>query len=397
MNKKSFAQGFVVALGVVGICNYGFDYAVNEGLIDWSALPFEIELPIDRKTKQVFQLLESQYVDPIDRSFIEDSLFRGMLQGVQDPYTYYMSSEEYGKYLTNNQGSFVGIGVEITENVNSDIVIYHVMDDGVAKEAGILENDIIKKVNGESVDGMTVSEVANLLSGYTTHIRNQILLEIFCVATNETLEFQLTPREVITRSVVPEVYNDSIGYIHITSFKSNTYDQFNEALSQFMADEITGLVIDLRGNLGGLVTSVHNISELILPEGILVSTVDNSGHENTLDLDSDYFDVPMVVLVNENSASASEIFAGAAKDLGAATLVGTQTYGKGLVQTSYPLSDGSAINITVKRYYTPNGTSIQGTGITPDYIVSLPLGVEIRSAEDVQLQKALDLLKSSQT
>ncbi len=396
MEKKSFVQGFIAALGIVGVCNYGFDFAINHGLIDWASLPFTIEIPVERKIKQVFQLLDSQYVDPIDRPFIEDYLFRGMLQGVQDPYTYYMSNEEYGKYLTNNQGSFVGIGVEITENVYNDIVIYDVMEGGVAKEAGILENDIIKKVNGVSVDGMTVSEVANLLSGYTTHIKNTITLEIFCDATGETLEFQLSPREIITQSVVQELYDETIGYIHITSFKSNTYTQFKEALDEFIATDITGLIIDLRGNLGGLVTSVHDISELVLPEGILVSTVNNSGKEETIDLDQDYFDIPMVVLVNENSASASEIFAGAAKDLGAATLVGTQTYGKGLVQTSYPLSDGSAVNITVKRYFTPSGTSIQGTGITPDYIVSLPTGVIYRSAEDVQLQKALELLKDTE-
>ncbi|MFI3174428.1 MAG: S41 family peptidase [Bacillota bacterium] len=392
MDKKSFAQGFIVALGTVTACHFGFDFAINNGLINWAALPFGVNLSVERKTKQIFQLLETQYVDPINRSFVEDSLFRGMLQGMQDPYTYYMSSEEYGKYLTNNHGSFVGIGVEITENVDNEIVIYHLLEDGVAKEAGILENDIIKKVNGISVEGMTVSEVANLLSGYTTHIKNQITLEVFCPATGETLEFLLTPREIITRSVVPELYDETIGYIHITSFKSNTYDQFAEALDQFIADDVTGLIIDLRGNLGGLVTSVYDVSELILPEGILVSTIDNSGREETLDLDDSYFDVPMVVLVNENSASASEIFAGAAKDLEAATLVGTQTYGKGLVQTSYPLSDGSAVNITVKRYYTPNGISIQGTGITPDYIVSLPTGVTLRSESDVQLQKALELL-----
>ncbi len=220
-------------------------------------------------------------------------------------------------------------------------------------------------------------------------------------STGETLEFTMIRGDVVMTTVSSRMLEEGIGYLSISGFKENTYEQFQEALQNLQEQGMEALILDLRNNPGGLVKSVYQIGEELLPEGTMVYTLDKNENRNDLVCDGEYLDISLVVLVNENSASASEIFAGAVKDTGRGTLVGTQTFGKGLVQRLFTLPDGSGLNITIQKYYTPNGISIHGVGITPDERVELPEEYQntaisdIPAGEDTQLEKALEVLREN--
>ena len=200
---------------------------------------------------------------------------------------------------------------------------------------------------------------------------------------------------VEVESVACRMLTEEIGYISISGFKANTYEQFEECLNELEQEGMRGLILDLRNNPGGLVRSVYQVGDALLPEGTMVYTLDKKGNREDLKCDAEYLDIPLVLLVNENSASAAEILAGAVKDTGRGTLVGTQTFGKGLVQRLFTLPDGSGLNITVQKYYTPSGTSIHGIGIAPDVEAAAESATltEIPAEEDAQLQKGLQVMR----
>jgi len=244
--------------------------------------------------------------------------------------------------------------------------------------------------------GKMISEVAAKIRGKAG---TEVTVEVLRKNTDETLEMTMERAVVVMESVDSRMISGGIGYISLSGFKENTPEQFRTALEGLQADGMKGLILDLRDNPGGLVKAVYQIGEELLPEGTMVYTLDKNENRNDLKCDTEYLDIPLVVLVNENSASASEILAGAVKDTGRGKLVGTQTFGKGLVQRLFTLPDGSGINVTIQKYYTPNGTSIHGVGVVPDEAVQLPEKylttalTAIPEAEDSQLQKALEVLK----
>jgi len=227
----------------------------------------------------------------------------------------------------------------------------------------------------------------------------EVSIQVLRRSTGETLEFTMKRAVVVMESVDSRMINGDIGYISISGFKENTYEQFKGYLDELLAAGMKGLVLDLRDNPGGLVRSVYQIGEELLPEGTMVYTLDKKETRNDLKCDETYLDIPLVVLVNENSASASEILAGAVKDTERGKLVGVQTFGKGLVQRLFTLPDGSGLNVTIQKYYTPNGTSIHGVGIAPDAEAQLPEAylqsalTAIPETEDTQLQKGLEILR----
>ena len=245
--------------------------------------------------------------------------------------------------------------------------------------------------------GEDLNKVVSLIKGeeYTT-----VSVEVARNGEEDYLEFEVERRTIEVPTVESEMLEDQIGYIAITSFDDVTTDQFLTALDTLEAQGMEALVVDLRNNGGGLVSSVCAILDRLLPEGLIVYTEDKYGNREEEFSDAEHsFDKPMAVLVNANSASASEIFAGAVKDYGAGTLVGTTTYGKGIVQKIYPLSDGTAVKLTVSKYYTPDGNNIHGTGIEPDVKAELPeelmYAVEVPKEEDTQLQAALEVLREN--
>lgn len=353
------------------------------------------EQSIQEKLTAIETLMNDYYLEEIDNSQIETWLYKGAVAGLGDPYAAYYTEEEYQSMLDSTNGSYCGIGVEISQNISSGIVtITRVFEDAPAMEAGLKPGDILYKVGDLEATGSDLNMIVSRIKG-----EEHTMAELSIVREGEDdyLEFQVERRTIEVQTVTAEILANRVGYISIASFDDVTSAQFIQALDNLEEQGIRGLIVDLRNNGGGLVSSVCKILDRLLPEGLIVYTEDKYGNreEETSDAEN-YFDKPMVVLINENSASASEIFAGAIKDYEIGTLVGTTTYGKGIVQKIYPLGDGTAVKLTVSKYYTPKGNNIHGIGIEPDVEVELTEGLEreavIPQEEDNQLQEALKIL-----
>ncbi|WP_455958599.1 S41 family peptidase [Anaerotignum lactatifermentans] len=387
MQKKDFWKGFGAALVLMAVVYFGGQFLAQMNI----ALPFGMSNTA--KIRQIEEMLDTYYVEDYDKELAEELMYTGLVAGVGDPYTYYLSADSLAEQVEKNSGHFVGIGVEIYAGDDGYIVVSSVTPGGPAEAAGILAEDKITEVDGESITGKTAADVSALVKGEEG---TDVTLTIFRESTGEVLEKTVTRQDIQVQTVSWRMMDDNIGYISITNFRENTYSQFKEALDTLEAEGMEKLVLDLRNNTGGLVKSAHEIGEELLPEGIMVYTMDKEGNREDTLCDDVYNDVPMVVLVNGNSASAAEILAGAIQDTGRGELIGTTTFGKGLVQRLFTLPDGSGLNVTIQKYYTPNGTSIHGVGITPDYEVELPeeyaQQTNIPAEADTQLQKAVEVL-----
>ena len=387
MQKKDFWKGFGAAFVLLAVIYFGGQFLAQMNI----ALPFGMSNTA--KIRQIEEMLDTYYVEDYDKELAEELMYTGLVAGVGDPYTYYLSADSLAEQVEKNSGHFVGIGVEIYAGDDGYIVVSSVTPGGPAEAAGILAEDKITEVDGESITGKTAADVSALVKGEEG---TDVTLTIFRESTGEVLEKTVTRQDIQVQTVSWRMMDDNIGYISITNFRENTYNQFKEALDTLEAEGMEKLVLDLRNNTGGLVKSAHEIGEELLPEGIMVYTMDKEGNREDTLCDDVYNDVPMVVLVNGNSASAAEILAGAIQDTGRGELIGTTTFGKGLVQRLFTLPDGSGLNVTIQKYYTPNGTSIHGVGITPDYEVELPeeyaQQTNIPAEADTQLQKAVDVL-----
>ncbi|WP_278872602.1 S41 family peptidase [Anaerotignum lactatifermentans] len=387
MQKKDFWKGFGAAFVLLAVIYFGGQFLAQMNI----ALPFGMSNTV--KIRQIEEMLDTYYVEDYDKELAEELMYTGLVAGVGDPYTYYLSADSLAEQVEKNSGHFVGIGVEIYAGDDGYIVVSSVTPGGPAEAAGILAEDKITEVDGESITGKTAADVSALVKGEEG---TDVTLTIFRESTGEVLEKTVTRQDIQVQTVSWRMMDDNIGYISITNFRENTYNQFKEALDTLEAEGMEKLVLDLRNNTGGLVKSAHEIGEELLPEGIMVYTMDKEGNREDTLCDDVYNDVPMVVLVNGNSASAAEILAGAIQDTGRGELIGTTTFGKGLVQRLFTLPDGSGLNVTIQKYYTPNGTSIHGVGITPDYEVELPeeyaQQTNIPAEVDTQLQKAVEVL-----
>ncbi len=392
--KKEFWKGFGAALALVLAVGVAWKPVCR--MIPWHSIPFEVPLSRSAKVEIMESYLDQYYVEEFDETLVEEMLFSGMAAGVGDRYTYYMPEETLEQYLENTNGNFDGVGIEVYTTQDGEVVISRVMEGQPAQQAGMQEGDVIIGVDGEDMRGKMISDVAAKIRGKAG---TEVTIEVLRKSTGETLKMTMQRAVVVMESVDSRMINGKIGYISISGFKENTYDQFKAALDALQKDGMKGLVLDLRDNPGGLVKSVYQIGEELLPEGTMVYTLDKQEKRDDLKCDETYLDIPLVVLVNENSASASEILAGAVKDMDRGKLVGMQTFGKGLVQRLFTLPDGSGLNVTIQKYYTPKGTSIHGIGIEPDEVVQLgekylaTALTDIPEGEDAQLQKALEVLE----
>ena len=394
MSKKDFWLGFVLAIALMVGGTFVWKTAVIKQWIFWDVLPFDMEMERTTKMEMITEFLERYYVEDLDIRQMNEYVYYGLVSGVGDPYTYYLTAEELDQYLENSGGHFEGIGVEVFVTTNGDIVVYSVMEGQPAEGVGVKSLDVIVEVNGQSTSGMPLNDVVGMMRGLAG---TSVDIVVYRESVDERIPFTIVRGEVVVKSVKSEILDNNIGYIELSGFKENSYEQFKTALEEMKVEGIEGLILDLRGNPGGLVNAVYRIGEELLPQGTMVYTEDKYGNREDLVCDDIYYDIPLVVLVNGNSASASEILAGAVKDMGAGTVVGTQTFGKGLVQRLFFLPDGSGLNITIEKYYTPNEISIHGVGVTPDYVVELPSGYSdgdnIPLDEDTQLQKGVEILK----
>lgn len=350
---------------------------------------------IEGKLTEIEALMNNYYLDELDSEEIETWLYKGAVAGLGDPYAAYYTEEEYQSMLDTTNGSYCGIGVEISQNISTGIVtVARVFEGSPAQKAGLLPGDVLYKVGDMEVTGEDLTMIVSRIKGkeHTT-----VVVSVAREGEDDYLEFQVERETIEVQTVESEMLEGQIGYISIRSFDDVTSEQFIQALDKLEGQGMEGLIVDLRDNGGGLVSCVCKILDRLLPEGLIVYTEDKYGNREEERSDAEhYFDKPLAVLVNGNSASASEIFAGAIKDYGIGTLVGTKTYGKGIVQKIYPLSDGTAVKLTVSKYYTPKGNNIHGIGIEPDVEIELDEALEkkvvVSREEDNQLQKARELL-----
>ena len=350
---------------------------------------------VEQKIDEINLYIDLYYYNEIDREKQEEALYDGIMQGLDDPYAGYYTPEEFSELQEDSSGEYVGVGALLTQGTDKLVTVVRPLKGSPAEEAGLLAEDVIVEVDDKSVEGVELELVVKWIRGEENTTAH---LYVYRPSTQEYLDFYITRRVVENYTVSSEMLDNQIAYIKVDQFNENTDEEFDEQLEALRKQSAKGVIIDLRDNPGGLVSSVVNMSNSIMSEGVIVSTKDRNGKQTSCyKADNEKScDLPIVVLVNGNSASASEIFSGAMQDTGNATIVGVQTYGKGIVQSVIPLSDGSAIKLTVAKYFTPNENDIHTVGITPDFIVELPDGrenaVNIDRAEDTQLDKAIEIL-----
>jgi len=344
------------------------------------------------KLFDVEKILKNRYVDKVDFSALLEGAIKGMANSLEDPYTVYMNKKEFSEFMTQTTGTYGGIGIVVAVDKDDHIVVVSPIKNTPGEKAGIKSGDIIIEVNNKKVSGKNLDEAVALMRGPEG---TKVTLTIMREGKTFTKTIK---REIIKlETVYDEMLPNKIGYIKITMFDQNTAKDFKAALDRLKSEGMRGLILDLRDNPGGLLEETIDISNLILPKGVVVTTkgrVDNKEYYSK----GPGLGLPLAVLVNKGSASASEILAGAIKDRKVGVLVGTTTFGKGLVQTIVDFGDGTGLKYTIARYYTPNGTNIQGKGIEPNYVVELPENYTLQDTPDlkgdIQLIKAFEIVKS---
>lgn len=333
--------------------------------------------------------IEKYFMNEVEDQDIEDGIYKGMLEGLGDPYSCYYTKEEYDALMEDSSGVYCGIGATVMQNSETGaIYIINAFDGGAAKEAGLSTGDMIYKVEGEEVAGEDLSEVVAKMKGEEG---TKVNIEVYLYEKNEYKEYTLERRQIEVPTVSYEMKEENIGYIAVNAFDEPTDEQFVDAMEQLKKQGMKGVIVDLRNNGGGMLESVVNMLDYLLPKGkVIVSTKDKDGKGETYTAKSNTeCEIPMVILINGNTASASEVFSGALQDYDKATLVGTTSFGKGIVQSVMALGDGSAIKITTSKYFTPKGRNIHGTGIEPDIMVESSGD----SKTDKQYKEAYSLMK----
>ena len=343
---------------------------------------------------QYRRIIDKYYLGYIDEEKLKEGAISGYIEGLGDEYTEYISKEDMADYMADTMGNFVGVGIYMVQDTETNrIMVLSPIKGGPAEKAGLQPGDYIISVDGVEYSGEQMTEASNNIKGEEgTTVKIEIL------RGNETLNFELTRENIKVNPVEGEVLEDDIGYITFSSFDEGTADEFKSKFEELQGQGITSLIIDLRNNGGGIVDEALNIANYILDKDSVILYEVNKSNEEEVEKTTDdpIINMPIVVLTNGNTASSSEILAGALKDHGKATIVGTKTYGKGVIQQIITLSDGSGLKITSEKYLTPNRTEINKVGIEPDEEVELPDSVtnvlNVERSEDTQLQKAIEVL-----
>ncbi|WP_289146535.1 S41 family peptidase [uncultured Megamonas sp.] len=332
-----------------------------------------------------YRFIETKYVNDTDDVKLIDGAIDGMVKSLNDPHSNYLSPKMYKTLMEQTEGSFAGIGVVMGMDNEQKIHIVGIMENSPGQKAGLQEGDEILAVDGVPVTQMAFDEVA-------AHVRGQAGTDVVLtiMRDNANQDITITRDNIKLKTVGHKMLDNNIGYIQIVSFSEDTANEFNEAYNDLKNQGMKALVLDLRNNPGGLLTTCVEIAKKLVPKGEIVSIVDKQGNKETYSSSLEAPEYPLVVLINKNSASASEILSGAIQDTKAGTIIGNTSYGKGSVQTILPMFKDDAVKLTIAKYYTPSGRSIDGTGITPDIEINL----DENDTSDTQLDKALEILKA---
>lgn len=349
------------------------------------------EMGYQEKLNLIQTYLDAYYLGELDPEKVEESLAAGLLNGTGDKYAQYYNKKEFQNLMEETSGVYGGIGVGIITNDDEQIEVYKIYENSPAEEAGIRIGDIIIEADGER-DFADMDALVALVRG-----EQGTFVDIVILRDGEEIPMRVERRAINIETVEYEMLDNNIGYIALSEFDTVSVNQFNEAYAALESEGMTSLIMDLRGNPGGDYDTVIALADRVLPEGKITTVVNNQGKEKVERSDDEHqIRIPMVLLVNKTSASASELFSAAVKDYGIATIIGETTYGKGIVQSIYQLPDGSGMKFTTEEYLSPNGNKINGLGVTPDIAVEIPKeayddGV-LSEEEDTQLQKAIEVL-----
>lgn len=394
--KRRFGAGFaagalsvlligICACGAIGILRGGFPFGTYaSGQVS--------ENDVSAKLDLLNSLIDQYYLyeGEVDEDALAEGIYSGYTAALGDPYTEYYDREETAALMESTSGEFSGIGATMTQNTDGPgAVITAVYEGSPAAEAGLQAGDVISKVDGNDVSGMDLDSIVSLIKGEKgTEVKITVLRygqEIETAAVRDIIQMQ---------TVDSVMLDDQVGYISVSEFDDVTYDQFKSALDSLEAQGMAGLVIDLRNNPGGNLDTVTDMLKLLLPEGPIVSITDKNGDTEEITCDgSNEFTKPLAVLVNQYSASASEVFCGAVQDYGIGSIVGVTTFGKGVVQQLMDLGDGTCLKVTIAEYYTPSGRSINGIGVEPDVEVEYVYDAENPEADN-QLETAAETVRA---
>lgn len=384
---KKFLKFVLVVLLVIGtnIITFGFVTKNFLGAEDQEKF---------LKLKLVENKIKKDYLYEVKDEDLRDGELKGMVAALKDPYSEYLTEEDLKEMNQETTGSFYGIGFTVFKNENNQIEVVSPIKGTPADKAGIKPKDIVVKVNGKPFTGDEMKDAIKIIKGEKG---SKVHLTIYRPSTKKTLEMDVERDEIKIETVISHKI-ENLGYIGIIQFNDHTDEEFKTHLDKLKKQNVKGLILDLRGNPGGTVSSVVKVADMLLPEGTIVSAKDKN-HKIVFEYksDKDQYDKPIVVLINEGSASASEILSGAIKDFKRGKLVGAKSFGKGIVQTVFPFQDGTGVKLTTSEYFTPSGENIHKIGIKPDIEVKLKenvkgIGYEFLK-QDIQLQKAIEVLK----
>lgn len=366
-----------IAKGYIHIGVNGDVYIQSDAVTDSDGIGSEVE----GKLNAIDSVLESFYFGDVDDETAKDNIYKAYLSSYGDKYTMYYTADEYKALKESTNGKFYGIGAVCQLSGEGGVLLVDVYDNGAGYQAGLRSGDRVVNVDGRDITDMELSSAVALIKGDKG---TSVTLEV--IRGTERLTFSAVRDVVEAKTVSYTLLDNNIGYLSISQFEEVTTKQFKAAVEDLQSQGMKGLVIDIRNNPGGLLDTVVGMLKYMLPDGLIVYTEDKQGNRKEYKgQDNDEFNLPLAVLVNGNSASASEIFAGAIQDYGKGTIIGTQTYGKGIVQTVKPLTDGSAIKFTIAKYFTPKGQDIHGKGVTPDMVVEYDTDADV----DTQLDAAI--------
>ncbi|MGB9678387.1 MAG: S41 family peptidase [Thermoanaerobacteraceae bacterium] len=395
MSKRKIYSGAIALILITSIITFFLTNTISIILPDGKVIISRQDYDLMQQYKKLFeerQILLNGYVDEINPSVLYNGSLKGMANSLNDPYTVYMDKKEFSDFMTQTTGTYGGIGIVVAVDKDEHIVVVSPIKNTPGERAGIKSGDIITAVDEKKVSGKNLDEAVSMMKGPEgTKVTLTILRD--GKTFTKTITREIIKLETVDSTMLP----NSIGYIKITMFDQSTSKDFKDALNKLKTDGMKGLIIDLRDNPGGLLDECVSIANEIVPKGVIVSTkgrIDNKVYNSK----GPGLNKPLAILVNKGSASASEILSGAVKDRKAGVLVGTTTFGKGLVQTIVDFNDGTGLKYTIARYYTPNGVNIQGKGIEPNFVVELPKDYVIKDKPDLktdtQLIKAFDIIKS---
>lgn len=348
----------------------------------------------EKKLEELKGLIDEVYLheEEVDEEALTEGIYQGYIAALNDPYSAYYTTEETKEMMESTSGEYSGIGALMSQNRETGVItIANVYENSPAAEAGMKNEDILYKVEGEEVTGVDLSEVVTRVKGEEG---TEVKMTLLRGADRQEIEVTAVRRKLQTQTVSYEMKEGQIGYIRVSEFDEVTLEQFREAKAALESQGMASMLIDLRGNPGGNLSTVCDMLREILPEGLIVYTEERDGERTEYKCDGKTpWEKPLAVLINGASASASEIFAGAVQDYGIGQLVGTTTYGKGVVQQLFPMTDGTMVKLTIAEYFTPKGRNIDGTGIVPDVEVEYVYD-ETNPEADNQMEKALELLRS---